>query len=67
MAYNRNNHLKRVESVVNLYHQVKEQDVPDTYILRVVFPKHNIFISRRTWVNYKGMKPSEYRTQLALF
>ncbi|SUJ26431.1 Uncharacterised protein [Sphingobacterium spiritivorum] len=67
MAYNRNNHLKKVASIIDLYNQVKEPDIPDTYILRVVFPKYNIFISRRTWVGYKGMKPSEYKAQLSLF
>lgn len=67
MAYNRNNHLKKVASIIALYNRVKEPDKPDTYILRVVFPKHNIYISRRTWVSYKGMKPSEYKQQLELF
>jgi len=66
MAYTRTNHLKKVASIIDLYNQVKEPDIPDTYILRVIFPKHNIFISRRTWVGYKGMKPSEYNQQMKL-
>lgn len=66
MAYTRNNHLKRVASIVDLYNRVKEPDIPDTYILRVIFPKHNIFICRRTWIGYKGMKPSEYNQQMKL-
>ncbi len=58
MAYNAQNHRKAVERVVTLYRSVKEKeyDVPDTYIVRHVLPKHGIYISYRTLMNYKAMK-----------
>lgn len=61
MAYNRSNKQKEINHIINVYQQVKQPDIPDTFILRNIFPKHNIFISLRTWVNYKGLKPSEYK------
>lgn len=68
MAYHRRNHLKYVEYVMQVYHTAKERDIPDTRIVRHVFPKHGIFISYRQFMNLKAMKPSEYRTaQLRLF
>ncbi|WP_017258413.1 hypothetical protein [Pedobacter arcticus] len=67
MAYHRGNHLKKVNFIMQVYASVKEEDVPDTRILRHVFPKHGIFISYRQWMNLKGLKPSEYKGQLSLF
>jgi len=67
MAYNRSNYSKRVQYIVEVYKQAKERDIPDTRILRVVFPKHGIYISYRQWMNIKAMKPSDYNGQLALF
>lgn len=61
MAYTKDQFRKRVAYIMEVYNSVKEPDIPDTHILRVIFPKHNIFITRRTFVGYKAMKPSEYR------
>lgn len=60
MAFNKDFHRQRVARIMEVYNSVKEQDIPDTFILRNIFPKHGIYISRRTFINYKGMKPSEY-------
>lgn len=68
MAYHRRNYLRRVDYIMKVYNSVKERDVPDTYIIRVIFPKHGIFIGYAQWMNIKGMKPSEYKqNQLNLF
>jgi len=68
MAYHRNNYLKSVNYMMGVYQSVKESDVPDTRIIRNIFPKHGIYISYRQWMNIKGMKPSEYKqSQLSLF
>lgn len=61
MAYNNKNHLKRVRYIIDIYKLVKEIDKPDTFILRVVFPKYHIHISYRTWMVYKNMKASEFQ------
>ena len=66
MAYNRKNYNKRVQYIVKVYQEAKERDVPDTRILRSIFPKHGIYISYRQWMNIKAMKPSEYNGQLCL-
>lgn len=60
MAYNRKNYNKRVRYIIEVYQQAKERDIPDTRILRFVFPSHGIHISYRQWMNIKAMKPSEY-------
>lgn len=67
MAYNRHNYMKSIGYIVALYHEVKEHDVPDTYILRHVFPKHGIFMSYRKWMYIKNMRSNEYSAQLSLF
>jgi hypothetical protein len=59
MAYNTLNHRKRVRYVLDVYRKHKECDVPDTYIIRNIFPKHNIFLSYRQWMNYKNMPERE--------
>jgi hypothetical protein len=61
MAYNRNNYLKHVASLIALYNSVKESDKPDTFIVKNIFPKHDIFISYSKWMKIKGLKPSEYQ------
>lgn len=66
MAYNRNNHLKKIRYAVGVYNEHKHDDLPDTYIIRVIFPKHNIHIAYRTWMNWKGT-PQTNSTQLQLF
>ena len=69
MAYNQSNKLRQFQHIVSLYNEMKQADIPDTYIVRVEFPKRGIFISRRTWVKIKGMKPSELNPdgQLSMF
>lgn len=68
MSYNRKNHIKKVQYIMQVYQAVKETDIPDTRIVANIFPKYNIFISYSTWKNIKGMKPSEYTSnQLMLF
>lgn len=73
MPYNRDNYKKRVQRIREVYLQVKEEDVPDTRIVRSIFPKHGIFISYRQWMNMKHMRihrpPSSVISpnQLALF
>ncbi|ADY51530.1 hypothetical protein Pedsa_0958 [Pseudopedobacter saltans DSM 12145] len=67
MAYHRTNYLKKVSHIMAVYQEVKEPDIPDTKIVAKVFPKHNIYISYRQWMNLKGLKPSEYKNQLSLF
>jgi hypothetical protein len=68
VAYNSNNKTKQKEYILNVYATVKHYDVPDTYIVRCIFPKHNIFISYRTWLGIKNIGNSiEPTNQLALF
>lgn len=56
VAYNNSNHLKNVEMIIRLYLRVKEYDIPDTYIIRYIFPKHGVHISYRTLMYYKRAK-----------
>jgi hypothetical protein len=69
MAYNKINYNKRARIIIALYKAVKNDDVPDTEIVRRIFPQHNVFLSYRQWMNIKGTPiPSEIPTnQLALF
>lgn len=70
MAYNRNNYLKYTRYIVDVYREHKDEDVPDTYIIRKVFPKYGIFISYRKWMYIKNMKQKELpesSVQLSLF
>jgi len=68
MAYNRNNYYKRCQYIIDVYNSVKHSDVPDTTILRNVFPKYNIHISYRQWMNIKGIIiPKNNQNQLSLF
>lgn len=55
MAYNRNNYIKRARSIIEVYNAHKHADVPDSHIVRNIFPKYNIFITYRQWMNIKGM------------
>lgn len=59
MAYNPRNKLKKYKRIIAVYNEVKQEDIPDTYIVKNIFPKYNIFISYRNWVHIKGLKPSE--------
>ena len=56
MAYNGSNHQKNVEMIIRLYLRVKEHDVPDTYIVKHILPKHGVCISYRTLMYYKRRK-----------
>lgn len=55
MAYNNKRYKKFAQYVVSVYEAYKYADIPDTKIVRVHFPKHNIFISYRQWMNIKAM------------
>jgi len=66
MAYNRANKQKGINYIMSVYQKVKESDIPDTFIVAHIFPKHNIYISYRTFMGYKGLKPSQYE-QPSLF
>lgn len=68
MAYNKNNYHKRARFIIEIYNSVKHSDVPDTDIVRCIFPKHNIFLSYRQWMNIKGTPvPKDNQNQLSLF
>ena len=68
MAYNKKNYFKRVRFIIEIYKSAKHEDVPDTQIVRTVFPKHNIHLSYRQWMNLKGLSvPKEQVSQLTLF
>jgi len=67
MAYNRNNYAKRVHYIREVYSKAKERDIPDTRILKHIFPSHGIHISYRQWMNIKGLKPSDLEVQHHLF
>lgn len=54
MAYNKNNYHKNCLRIIEVYKAHKHEDVPDTRIVAKVFPKFNIHISYRTWMNIKG-------------
>lgn len=59
MAYNSRNRLKYTEHIIEVYNQVKNPDIPDSFIVRNIFPKHHIFISYRKWMSIKNLKPHE--------
>jgi hypothetical protein len=62
------NKKRQYRYIIDVYNTVKQEDIPDTHIVRVVFPKHHIFISYRQWTRIKGRKPSEVsENQLSLF
>ncbi|HMR84800.1 MAG TPA: hypothetical protein PKE30_16760 [Niabella sp.] len=67
MAYNRNNHLRRINAIVAVYQKEKHHDVPDTFIVAKIFPKHNIHISYRTWMYIKSTPLKQSQSQLSLF
>lgn len=68
MAYNKKNYNKRAQFIIDVYQNAKHADVPDTKIIRTVFPKFHIYISYRQWMNIKGMPiPKTDQSQLSLF
>lgn len=61
--------MRHIRHIVATYNRLKNADQPDTYIIRVLFPKENIYISYRTWMNIKNMKVAAPKNpaQLPLF
>lgn len=53
------NKKARYKYILTVYQSVKQSDIPDTQIVRNIFPKHGIFISYRNWTRIKGLKPSQ--------
>ncbi len=66
MAYNRKNYLNEVERILLVYTKVKKEHIPDTYIVRVLFPQHGINISYRKWMDIKGFKPSDLQPKMLI-
>lgn len=54
MAYNKNNYYKKCLRIIEVYNAHKHEDVPDTRIVKHIFPKFHINISYRQWMNIKG-------------
>lgn len=70
MAYTTGNREKYLQHVFEVYDSVKHYDVPDTFIVRNIFPKHNIYMSYVTWMLMKAKrdkKPEGNSAQLCLF
>nr|WP_315032497.1 hypothetical protein [uncultured Chryseobacterium sp.] len=67
MSYNNKNYIKRARYIISVYNAHKHADVPDTKIVRHTFPKYNIHLSYRQWMNIKGMVIPKEETQLTLF
>jgi hypothetical protein len=71
MAYNQENKVKHFEHILEVYKQVKQEDIMDTFIVRRVFPKHNIFISYRKFMYIKHQNAPDRRrfdrNQLSMF
>lgn len=68
MSYHNKNYIKRINYILQVYYNNKQEDIPDTFIVRRIFPKHNIYISYRTWMNIKNPKQQQVAdNQLALF
>lgn len=70
MPYVRDNYCKRAQYIREVYFKVKEDDIPDTRIVRSVFPRYNIWISYRQWMNIKNMRINRQPqpvSQMAMF
>ena len=62
------NKKRQYRYIINIYDANKEEDIPDTFIVRRIFPKHGIFISYRQWSRIKHMDTERYiSNQLSLF
>lgn len=55
MAFHTGNYVKRVSFIISVYYLYKNEDIPDSEIVKTHFPKHHIFINYRQWMNIKGM------------
>jgi hypothetical protein len=68
MAITNANKIKQYRRIIDVYNEVKQSDIPDTFIVNRIFPRHFIFISYRQWMRIKDLKPSELQVaQLSLF
>jgi hypothetical protein len=69
MAYNSHNYNKWALQVIKIYKSLKTDDIPDSVIVRREFPKFNIYLSYRQWMNIKGrpMRKEQPTNQLDIF
>ncbi|WP_298307228.1 hypothetical protein [Flavobacterium sp.] len=68
MAYNKKNYNKTARYIIEVYNAAKTPDIPDTKIVRTIFPQNNIHLSYRQWMNIKGgVFPKENPDQLSFF
>jgi len=71
MAYNQANKQKHFEHVLQIYYDVKQEDIMDTFIVRKILPKYNIFISYRKFMYIKHQNAPDRRridhNQLSMF
>jgi hypothetical protein len=64
------NKQKYREHVMNIYAQVKQEDIADSYIVRIIFPKHHIYVSYNTFMRIKhpqGKKKIVDTNQISIF
>lgn len=62
------NKRRQYRYILKVYREIKQEDIPDTYIVERVFPKYHIYISYRQWSRIKGTPPVRYvETQLSIF
>jgi len=59
MAYNPANRLRNIKEILAVYVNEKHSDLPDTRIVKQIFPKYGIHISYRTWMTIKAMKQKD--------
>lgn len=63
MAYNPTNRIRNINKIIAVYAEHKQYDVPDTRIVKNIFPKHGIHISYRSWMNIKNMRQKNLNVQ----
>ena len=61
MAYNNRNRIKQIREILRVYYSEKQEHIPDTRMVKQIFPKHGIHISYRSWMNIKGMNVNELK------
>lgn len=61
MAYNKRNYIKFLNYVQGVYVANKNEDIPDTRIVKVIFPKHGIWLSYSQWMRIKNLKQSSLK------
>jgi hypothetical protein len=74
MAYNSDNHNKKVKYVMELYREWKtrKEDIPDTRFVKYELPKHGFAMSYTGFINgYKNRGKNKHKgankRQLSLF